>query len=138
MALGVPEILDVLDRSAALDWPDFWGITMTEYHALWLIAVRSRTGDDWGIVFDSIRGSILDEALALGAGVWSKVYGSRVEVGLHNVPTRWQLPLVVPEDRDQRSLHLEGLDIEGPAGRLRCADEMIARLDLRPGRVCNL
>ena len=68
MALGVPEILDALDRSAALDWPDFWGITMTEYHALRLIAVRSKTGDEWGIVFDSIRGSVIDEFRARKAG----------------------------------------------------------------------
>ncbi len=134
MALGVKSILATLDASAASQWPDFWGITMTEYHALRLIAVRSRTGDDWGIVFDIIRGSAIDDSLVLGAGVWRQVYGSQVtddELPIH------YLPLILPEGREYKSVHLEGLEVDGPAGKLRCDTTTLQRLDLRPGLVCN-
>ncbi len=138
MTLTAETILDVLDRSAAYDWPDFWGITMTEYHALRLIAVRSKSGDDWGLVFDSIRGSVIDEDLALGAGTWTSICGSRVPVERHLVMRDRHVPLRVPEDRETASLNLGSIVIDGPAGPLQCDDETSKRLDLRPGRVCNL
>lgn len=134
MTLTAETILAALDSSAASIWPDFWGITMTEYHALRLIAVRSRSGDDWGLVFDCIRGSSIDDTLVLGAGVWRLVYGSRVkddELPIH------YLPLVLPEDRDFMSVRLEGLEIDGPAGKLRTDEATLRQLDLRPGFVCN-
>lgn len=138
MPLSAVSILEVLDRSAEFDWPDFWGIVLTEYHALRLLAVRSRTGDDWGLIFDSVRGSVIDDGVALTASVWSRVYGSRVEIGLHHLSNLRPIELVLPEDRDRDSLHLEGIEIEGPAGKLLCKGAMIADLDLRPDRVCNL
>lgn len=138
MALTEAAILDVLDRSAAHDWPDLWGVTMTEYHALRLVAVRARDGDSWGVAFDALRGSLVDEDVALGAGTWTSIYGSHVPIERHLVTPRRAVPLHVPEDRDQQGSDLAGVEIVGPAGVLRCDSGTAERLDLRPGRVCNL
>jgi hypothetical protein len=138
MVLTPNLILDMLDSSASHDWPDVWGIAMTEYHAMRLIAVRSKVGDEWGIIFDSIRGSLIDDSHALGAGIWAKVYGSRVPVEQHLTTPVRHLPLTVPENRNLMSLRFDGIKIDGPAGTLRCENELIERFDLRPGRVCNL
>jgi len=137
MTLTAESILDVLDRSAAADWQDFCGTAALEYHALRLIAVRSRAGDDWGVVLEAIRGSLINNTLSVAAGYWTKVYGSRVTIGLHLVIETRNLPLDLPERRNRKSVRLDGLEIGGPAGTLVGDDGMIERFHLRPGRVCN-
>jgi hypothetical protein len=45
------------------------------------------------------------------------------------------LPLTVPEARDRASSSIEGIEVLGPAGALRCSDRMHQELDLRAGLI---
>lgn len=137
MALNVAEILQHLDRASTHGWPEFTGMSRTEYHALRLTAVRSATSDSWAVVFESVLGSLIaspaEEPFA--AGVWTTGYGPHIDFAARHGEVR-DLGLR-PSERNHRSLHIEGIVVEGPAGTLHARDEMLTTLDLRPGMLTN-
>lgn len=128
------QVLDVLDAQWAADWPGFRMLSVTEYLAMRLIVVHD--GSDWGLIFDQVNGSFIDDDNENAAGVRSKIYGPSVPDYHINVPVKRPLGLSatppVPED-----LVLEGVRVFGPAGVLELDADSVQRLDLRPGKVAN-
>ncbi len=121
-------ILAKLDEIAAHgNWPSFDGpLGVFEYHAMRMVAVRERGGDeDWGVAFECVFGDFLDPA------------GDNPRAA--NVSTF----LIVPSDpygvRRSRGLPLsvDGDLVTGPAGVTRCDADAARRLDLRPGMLCG-
>ena len=89
-ALEAGAILKVLDAAAIadsdhrLDWPDFEAYASNfTYHAMRVIAARSRTGDDWGIVFEVVLGDLPGRPprVRWPAAIQQFYYGSRVRSG---------------------------------------------------------
>lgn len=136
MALDESAILSYLDAACDVDWPDFRTIDVLEYHALRLVVLREPGSDDWGLVFDTIRGSFLHPYEAAAVGVTSKIYGPSVPDHAINVPRKRPIELTTtPHER--ADLSLAGVRITGPAGELVFDPALIDELDLRPGKVCN-
>jgi hypothetical protein len=138
MPLTESDVIAHLDEASRQGWPEFTGITRTEYHALRLTVVRSETTDDWAIVFESVLGSFIADPLEepFAASVWSTGYGPHIDFASRHGEPR-DLGLRVGP-RNEKSLHIEGITLEGRAGPLECRDAMIAELDLRPGMLTNL
>lgn len=137
MAITVTSILDVLDAAYAQDWPDFRMVSSLEYHAMRLVVLCEQGTDDWGLVFDVVAGSWVDEDDPMAAGVQSKIYGPSVQPHqIHVVPKRPLGLRISPHER--LDLELAGVRVEGPAGTLIFDRGLVDRYDLRPGRVCNL
>ncbi len=137
MALADADIVRRLDEVSMHGWPDFTGLSRTEYHAMRLTAVRSATSDAWAIVFESVLGSFLADPAAepFAAAMWTTGYGPHFDVGARHGELRG-LGLY-PGPRAERSLRIEGVVIDGPAGRLTARDAMLESLDLRPGMLTN-
>lgn len=137
MALTDADVLGRLDEVSTHGWPGFTGLSRTEYHALRLTAVRSATSDAWAIVFESVLGSFIADPAEepFAAAVWTTGYGPHIEVGSRHGEHRG-LGLH-PGPRNERSLRIEGVVVDGPAGRLVARDAMLESLDLRPGMLTN-
>ena len=136
MALTARSVLDHLDAACEQDWPDFGGVSSLEYHAMRLVALRERGTDDWGLVFDMVRGCFLDPHEFAAAGVVSKIYGPSVPPHAVHVPAKRNVRLeATPHADDDRSL--DGVRVAGPAGELVFEPRLVEAYDLRPGKVCN-
>lgn len=134
MSPSAAAILDVLDEQWALDWPDFRNISSTEYHAMRLVVLRDAA--DWGLVFDQVVGTWIDESAVMSAGVRSKIYGPSVPPHDINVPAKRSIGLhTSAHERDD--LALDGVVVMGPAGELRFEPHLVEALDLRPGAIAN-
>lgn len=136
MPIDADAVLAHLDAAAQSDWPQFRGISCFEPHAMRLVVLRERDTSDWGLVFETICGEILDPDLPIGIGVATKIYGPSVPPHAVNVPVRRSVPLTVT-DHDLRSVAIEGVTVTGPRGPLRVDAAFLATHDLRPGRVAN-
>jgi hypothetical protein len=135
------EILAKLDDIANHGvWPRFDGPLGTfEYHAMRLVAVTERGGDqDWGLAFECVYGDFLaedeDNPYAANVSTFTIIPGDP-----YGTRTSRALPLSIhcEGERDPASLHIDGITVRGPAGDLRCTDDMIAAHDLRPGMLCG-
>ena len=132
-ALEPHAILAALDQVAAgeletefMAWPLFHcgADGSFEYHAMRLIAARSSSGDDWGVVLERLSGCNLDEAM-----VERYCYGSRVVApGMS-----FDSSTVIDIDFDEDWRELEGLEVHGPNGRLVLTASDPEDRDLRPG-----
>lgn len=94
------------------------------YHGMRMIAARARRGDQWGIVFERLIGSSLENAL-----IEVYRYGSNVRPGLSPDHCR-TLPFEIETPNDEVA-GLEGVVVHGPAGPLELEDAMIDRLHLK-------
>jgi hypothetical protein len=154
-ALGVPRpvetvttklILAVLDESAKDPAPQSWPKFATgieddpatlEYHALRLIAARSKRGEDWGVVIERVTGSFSPWE---PARVEQFLYGSRVrDKGLAG---ERKLDLVLDQVPDHQNgetlgLSLDGVTIGGPAGDVQLSDAFGRTHELKPGLGCE-
>lgn len=137
MPIDAEAVLAHLDVAAGHDWPTFRGISAFEPHAMRLVVLRERGTDDWGLIFETICGEILAPELPIGIGVATKIYGPSVPLHAVNVPVR-RAVAITTTDHDPRSLSVDGVVVTGPRGPLRIDNDLLARLDVRPGRVANL
>jgi hypothetical protein len=138
-AKGILAVLDAAARSGSLEaWPAFaTGIeddpAGQEYHALRLIAARSASGPDWGVVLQRISGSY---SRWDPARVETFLYGSRVrDAGRASVT-----PLALVLDRIPDEAHgetlpvdLDGVTLDGPAGPVDLSDAFAETHALKPG-----
>src|SRR5262245_22631490 len=105
MAMTSSDVLDVLDAAYSLDWPDFRGVSALEHHAMRLVVLCEKGTDDWGLVFDLVVGSWVDDDDEMSAGVRSKIYGPSVASHQINVPAKRPLGLTLgPHERTDLSL----------------------------------
>lgn len=136
MALTETSVLDSLDAASDDDWPDFRGVSSLEYHAMRLVVLCERGSDDWGLVFDMVRGCFLDPHEFAAVGVVSKRYGPSIPSHAINVPAKRHVALsTTPHAKND--LSLDGVKVGGPAGELVFEPRLIREDDLRPGKVCN-
>jgi|GEM_PF-4155334 len=126
--VGVPKgltaesVLAVLDAAAAtpigarLQWPTIIaGAGHFEYHAMRVVAVRARRGDDWGILVEVVQGDILGDEIDVRwpATIQRYTYGTKVPSGGAYLIDARPIPAVV---------HAQALD-----------EARVRALDLRPG-----
>lgn len=97
MPIDADAVLAHLDAAACSDWPQFRGISSFEPHAMRLVVLRERDTSEWGLVFETICGEILDPDLPIGIGVATKIYGPSVPPHAVNVPVRRPVPLTATE-----------------------------------------
>jgi len=146
MRATAQQILAKLDEvSQNGNWPAFdAGLGVLEYHAMRMIAVRERGGDeDWGLAFECVLGDFLDPGSdnADAANVSTYLV---IPSDLHGIREQRELELsiagpdaVVAGPADSGTIDIDGITVVGPAGELRCDRSMIARHDLRPGMLCG-
>jgi hypothetical protein len=135
-------ILAVLDEAAKDGAPQAWPKFATgieddpatlEYHALRLIGVRSRSSEDWGIALERISGSFSPWE---PARVDRFLYGSKIrKPGLAG---ERPLELILDEKPDHENgktlgTDLEGVVLNGPAGKLRLSNAFAEKHDLKAG-----
>jgi len=142
VSLTESEILAVLDAAAAsqddypMPWPGLRGsVGHFELHAMRLIAVRSRRGDDWGILFEVVQGDILEgphEQVRWPATIQQYRYGSRVPSGGRYLEDARPIGMhrVVPEGQDT----YVGVEVVGPRGKKRLTLTAALVRRLRPGK----
>jgi hypothetical protein len=152
-ALTSKTILAVLDAAAKRPEPESWpkfatGIeddpAIHEYHALRLIGVRSRKGEDWGVVLERISGSFSPHE---PTRINRYLYGTNVrdanDPAAPGTMTEHELEFVldrVPDHQNGETLdtNLDGVVVKGPAGKEKLSSKLIDKLDLRPGLGCEL
>ena len=130
--LAEASVLSILDLSAEGEmdapdpqWPMFHSdrTPATIYHAMRLIAVRARDGNDWGVLIERIGGSAPDNAM-----VEPYVYGTNIVPGLLPEACR---PIEITIDRPAEDDGFDGASVDGPAGRLTLSNKLMTRLGLR-------
>ena len=130
--LAETSVLSIFDLSAEGEmdapdpqWPMFHSdrTPATIYHAMRLIAVRERSGNDWGVLIERIGGSAPDNAV-----VEPYVYGSNVVPGLAREACR---PIEITMDRPADEEGFDGVTVEGAAGKLVLSNKMMTHLGLR-------
>src|SRR5215208_2224928 len=62
-SMTAAEILAVLDAQYASAWPQFDHLATHEYYAMRLVVLYEQGTNDWGLVFETIRGNSLDETM---------------------------------------------------------------------------
>jgi len=148
-ALTTNAILELLDQAAKDPSPQAWpkfatGIEddpMTlEYHALRIIAARSKKGEDWGVVLERITGSFSPWE---PARIERFLFGSNVRdpdnpgaVGLSHTEDTIDFKLDrVPDQANGESLdtNLDGVVVRGPAGTAKLSNALVKKHDLKPG-----
>lgn len=119
--LQASTILGVLDAAASADigdrvpWPTLHASAgHFEYHAMRVIAVRGKKGDDWGILVELVQGDRCDDEERWPAVVQRYVYGSGVPSGGVYL-------------EDSRPIGVDPKKVKLDARKIR-------ELDLRPGR----
>ncbi|MBA3393907.1 MAG: hypothetical protein H0T89_14765 [Deltaproteobacteria bacterium] len=145
--LTAKAILDVLDTAAKDPSPETWPKFATateddpdtlEYHALRLVAARSRGGEDWGIVLERITGSYSPWE---PTRIQRFVYGSTARESGRTTekPIAFELDRV-PDHANGEPLEtaLANVVVNGPAGPAKLSDATAKKLDLRPGMACEL
>ncbi len=134
------QILAVLDAAAgstnAAKWPKFVtgdGAT-SEYFGLRLIAVRSKTKDDWGIVLERITGSFSGKK---PTRVERFLYGSKVKPG-QGKETKISFVLDrVPGKGQSIPLEINGALVKGPAGDVMLSDALVKKHGIKAGYSCE-
>lgn len=118
-------ILVRLDAGAsdAESWPLFFGQEPDRaYHALRMLAVRSRSGDDWAVLFECLEGSIAEKFC--------------VRRYLHGTTGQGLLSALEQPELFEQETHREhapgdfdGLVVVGPCGEIELTGELAARLE---------
>jgi hypothetical protein len=124
-ALTEASILERLDAGASdvEGWPLFFGQEPDRaYHALRMLALRSRGSDDWAVLFECLEGSSPEKFC-----VRRYLYGTTGQ-GLLSMLERPDL--FEQDSRGERaSGDLDGLVVVGPCGEIELTSELVARLE---------
>lgn len=129
--------LDAACRAEAGSWPWFnMGVDgRCEYFGLRLIAVRSRSGNGWGIVLERLMGcdpdSLQIARYAYGPGTTNDSDFDHI----HSLEEALQIVPPEDEEEDEERPVFSGMIARGPAGDVVLDESLFARHDLRPGMV---
>jgi hypothetical protein len=134
------QVLAVLDAAAgstnAAKWPKFStgdGAT-SEYFGLRLIAVRSKTSSDWGIILERISGSF---SAKKPTRVERFLYGSKIKPG-HGKETKINFVLDrTPAKGQGLPLEINGALVKGPAGDVMLSDALVKKHGIKAGYSCE-
>jgi hypothetical protein len=155
VALTEASILAVLDEAASssdddpMPWPPRGAsVGHFEPHAMRLVAVRARKGDDWGVLVEVVQGDYVKApgtAIRWPATIQQYRYGSRVPSGGRYLADSRPLGmrLVLPRGCRREAFAVpasfDGIEVVGPAGtkRLMLTDALVKKLRLEPGRACS-
>lgn len=135
-ATGTPAALDescvlvTLDAGQWSEWPALYGPRPERaYHAMRLVAARSRQGERWGVVFERIEGDDFESAALV-----PYCFGSSVAPGPRAVDDLLPFRVVDGPEEAASPFDLEGVRVEGPRGPLVLSNAMLEAFELRPGR----